>query len=95
MVFFDSKDLFGSLPWKKNPTDKSVCNDVNLIRVNFETSIDVFVWIYGSLKPVEVGTEKERTLTDLLVLTLATGIIQIDCTGYEFSNRDESYVYPS
>lgn len=45
MVFFDSKDLFGSLSLKRIPTDKSVLNDVNLVRFYFETSIDVFAWI--------------------------------------------------
>ena len=91
MVFFDSKDLFGSLSSKRNPTDKSVRNDVNLMRFYFETSIDVFGWIAGSVNPADVGTKKDSPLTELLVLTLATGIIHIDFVNCEFSHRDKSY----
>ena len=91
MVFFDSKDLFGSLSSKKNPTDKSVRNDVNVMRFYFETSIDVFAWIAGWLNPADVGTKNDIPLTDLLMLTLATGVIQIDFQDCQFSHRDKSY----
>lgn len=91
VVFFDSKDIFGSLSSKHNPTNKSGGNDVNVMRFYFETCIDVFAWIAGSLNPTDVGKKKDSPLTKLLVITLATGIFQIYFTNCEFNHPQKSY----
>lgn len=91
MVFFDSKDLFGSTSLEINPIDKSVCNGVNMMRFNFEKFTDVLAWIAGSFNSADEGTKKDSPLTDLLLLTLATGIMQVDFTKCQFSHRDKSH----
>lgn len=91
MVIVDSKDLFHALSSKRNTTDKSVRADVNSMRFYFETSIDIFAWIPGALNPADVGTKLDSPLTEALILTLVTGIFQIDLTSCEISYRDKSY----
>lgn len=46
------------------------------MRFYFETVIGTFTRISGSHNLAEVGTKKDSTLTDALVLTLETGIFQ-------------------
>lgn len=91
MMIVDSKDLYHALSSKRNTVDKSVRPDVNSMRFYFETAIDVFAWIPGSLNLADVGTKLDSPLTETLVLTLATGILQVDLSHCELSHRDKSY----
>ena len=95
MVIADSKDLYHELSSKRNTVNKlkSVRPDVNSMRLYFETVIDIFVWIEGSLNIADVGTKQGSSLTDSLVLTLATGNLQTDLSNCELSRRENSYGY--
>ena len=61
------------------------------MRYYFETVIDSFAWISGSLNIADVGTKTNSPLTDTLVLSMASGIFHVDLSKCEVSNRDKSY----
>lgn len=75
MMIVDSKDPYHALSSKRNTIGKSVRPDVNSIHFHFETEIDFFVWIRGSLNLADIGTKRDSDLTETLVQNLATGIL--------------------
>lgn len=77
-VIVDSKDLHSSLSSKRNTVDKSICPDVNSMRFYFDTVIDVFARILGSITFSDVWTKLKAPLTDVLILKLANCVLQFD-----------------
>lgn len=63
MVIVDAKDLYYSLSSKTNTVGKSFRPDIHVMRFNFETVVDVFSWISGSLNPADVGTKLDSPLS--------------------------------
>lgn len=72
----------------KSTVDKSVRPYGNAMRFNFETVVDVFAWLSGSLNPADVGTILDSPLTAVLLLSLATRILQIDFSGCKLIQCD-------
>ena len=80
----DTKDLYTSLSTKKNSIDKSIRADVNVIRYEFETqNVNKIFWIPGSTNISDPGTKPKSSLSELLKITMATGILQIDLEKQE------------
>lgn len=92
MMIVDSKDFYHAHSSKNNTIDKPVRHDVNAMSFFFENTLDVLARIPGSLNPVDVGTKLDSTLTEFLVFSLATGILQTDLSGCELSQYDKSLV---
>lgn len=72
-VLVDSKKLFGSLSSQGHPTYKSVLEDANSIRYEYETCVDLFGWISGSCSPADLGTKLNSHIVESFLLTSATG----------------------
>lgn len=89
MDIVDSKDFYYALSPKQISIDRPVRPDVNAVRFYFETVVDFFPWIAGSLNPADVGTKMDSTITCILILTLATGSIQIDMPVCELSRCEK------
>lgn len=53
--------------------NKSFRPDVNFLQFYFVFSIDVFTCIQGNRNPVDVCAKLDSPLTEVLILTLATG----------------------
>lgn len=75
-VIVDSKYFYYQFSSKKNPNDKSFFPDVNAMRFCFESVVGIFSSIVGSLNSTDVVTKKDGLLTEILILTLATGKLQ-------------------
>ena len=86
----DAKDLYNTFSTQRNSTDKSIRGDVNCIRFIFETSLDLMGWIRGTVNRADVGTKPNSTLTETVVLILATGKFNIDLSSLETRSHNKS-----
>lgn len=91
-MILDSNDMHHAFSSKQNTVDKPVRPDVNSMPFQIETAIDFPVWIRGTLNPADVGTKKDNSLTETLLLTLEKVVLQIYLTDCEVTRRNKSYV---
>lgn len=74
MVVLDPKDLFTTLSTCRRSVDRSIRENVNVIRFEFETQkVNPISWIPGKLKTAYPLTKTNSQLTDALLLTMFSG----------------------
>lgn len=81
LIIVDSEDLYHALFSKGNTSDKSLRPDVNVMRFFVETVIGVFSWIDWRLDLFDVGSKKDISITDALMLTVKTAIRHLYLTN--------------
>lgn len=60
---------------------------MNCIYFVFETELDVISWICGACNPADIEKRPNSTLTDAVVLMMATGKSHIDLSSFKFKSR--------
>lgn len=99
LVLLDSKDLFTSLPTKRNSIDKSIYADVNITRLEFECGkVNESFWIPGSVNLADPGTKANSPLIHSLQLLLFKKSLPIIVYSKENQSRNnklglEIYIY--
>lgn len=88
VILVYSKNLHHSLASQRKTTDRSVHGDVDGIRFNFRTSIDMFGWIRSSRNTADAGTKLKSALVDSLFLTLTTGLMNYNLSLLEVARRN-------
>lgn len=91
IINVDTKDLYQALSSTPNTIEKSVVYDLNTMMFYFETFVGIFAWIGISLNPAYVGTKFDSQLTNMLVLSLEIGMLQIYLTKCEFRRWEKSF----
>lgn len=90
-VAVDSKDLWSSLSTCRNPEDKSILADVQLLRYNFETHhLNKLIWLPRKINLADPLTKRDSPLCETLQLMLFDGTIPIDFATAETRASNKS-----
>ena len=91
VILLDSKDLYNSLSTQRNSVDKSVRDDVNYIRYDFECgNVSTIFWVPGKINLADPGTKPDSPLCEQLQITLNDGKISVPIKDGEFRRFDRS-----
>lgn len=86
----DTKYLLKKLTSKRNSVDRSICGDVNVMRVVFETEHNLMCWNRGSCNTADKGIKINSPLIDAVALMFATGKLQFDPLSRAVKSSDQS-----
>lgn len=90
-IIVSSKDLYRAFSSEQSTVSMSARLAASVMRFSFETKTDVIALIAESFSPSGVDIKDDSSLTDMLLLILASGVVPIDVADFECTNEQKFY----